>query len=637
MATEAQQPQTEKPLTKVQTKEVIVKEVLGDKSPAKDAAVQKRIEELQEMEPRSMLENIQAARGRVAMEQEGEMVNKDLAEKGNKVAQESIGWNVDTDGKKHLETGEEGRLKDVNERTKDINDYLTTDFDKLSTKQKESAKGDVEKMLRGIPEFDNYLKDLPEKGKSAAISNLLKNPEFRVVVKGIYEGTLNTSEASNNAIKDRVVEANKEFLDRKKESEQKHEEYLGKDANLKNVSEQLKQFEDNTGTGGEKGNLLTERENLLREKPVNEEEIEKRKTEINNIYTIIDDLGRAQTAGIDAEGKYVNNWKEIDSLIEKRQILTDEKETYEAKIDRFNELTSMQDELIDRKTVLSGERDILSREERWAKESEINAENELKVVKDEKAAEEQKFANELKNTFRNSAGEFLEIKAALVEEKNAEIVGEKEATDEFGKKLKNGLNNRWAKDKKIKEGAWPWPGRKERDSKVPNIDQINTDFSLLLKQGPDAVLKAVLTENCGLTEVDGGPTVEEQVNAKMQDKEFVEREGKKVIDQVLSRKFQTGQITGAEAAYISNADWGQGAIQRAIEKNKEIQSAFKNLSEQGVLKGSTPAEWVKEIAKSNKTNSSILTLIFGLLLMPVLGAKALSDSLKESYNSAAAL
>ncbi|MBU3979231.1 hypothetical protein KJ980_01650 [Patescibacteria group bacterium] len=627
------EPQTpEQPITPGQTKEVIVKEVLGDKSPAKDAAVQKRIEELQALEPRSMLEHIQDARVKAATEQEGEKEINDLAKRGEKVAEEGIGWNVDTEGKKHLETGEQGRLKDVNERTKDINDYLTTDFDKLSSKQKESAKGDVEKMLRGIPEFDNFLKDLPEKGKSVAISNLLKNPEFRAVVKGIYEGTLNTSEASNYAIKERVEEANEELLDRKKESEQKHAEYLGKDVKLKDVSEQLKQFEDNTATGGGKGKLLEEREGLLRDRPQNEAEIEKRRVGIVDIDKQVDDLGRAHIASLMTSPNVdVDKFEaEMDELNTKQDRLEKEKSRYEAKIDRIDQLRDKRDDLIDRKGILTGERDILVRDDNDAKSDEIDAQTALDEVKAEKATEEQKFVNELKNTFRDSVGEFVEIKAALVEEKNAEIVGEKEATDEFGKNFKNALNDRGMKDKLIKEGAWPWPGRKTRETKVPDINAINADFSKLLQEGPDGVMKDILTSGiCGLTP--------EQADAKMQDKEFMDRERQRVIDTVIGRKFQTGQITGAEAMYIANSDWGQGAIKRGIEKSKEIQGLFKELSANGTIKGSTPSEWTKELAKSNKTNSSILTLLFSLMLLPVLGVKALGDTLKESYNSSTAL
>ncbi len=624
------EPQTpEQPITPGQTKEVIVKEVLGDKSPAKDAAVQKRIEELQALEPRSMLEHIQDARVKAATEQEGEKEINDLAKRGEKVAEEGIGWNVDTEGKKHLETGEQGRLKDVNERTKDINDYLTTDFDELSLKQKESAKGDVEKMLRGIPEFDNFLKDLPEKGKSAAISNLLKNPEFRAVVKGIYEGTLNTSEASNDAIKVRVEEANEELLDRKKESEQKHAEYLGKDANLKNVSEQLKQFEDNAPADGGKGTLLKYMERLQADKPKNEAEIVKIQTEITEINNQVGDLLTQQNSPW-GEVFNIDNTGELNKLAEKVVILEEKKKKYEAKIDRIDQLKDRRDGLSTKKVDIVREATTLLGEDNDAKTAEIDAQNALDAVKAEKAAEEQKFANELKNTFRNSAGEFLEIKAALVEEKNAEIVGEKEATDEFGKNFKNALNDRGMKDKLIKEGAWPWPGRKTRETKVPDINAINADFSKLLQEGPDGVMKDILTSGiCGLTP--------EQADAKMQDKEFMDRERQKVIDTVLGKKLQTGQITGAEAMYIANSDWGQGAIKRGIEKSKEIQGLFKELSANGMIKGSTPSEWTKELAKSNRTNSSILTLLFSLMLIPVLGAKALSDTLKESYNSSAAL
>lgn len=630
MATEAQQPtqpQTEKPLTPVQTKEVVVRNVLGVESPSKDPNVQKRIEEFQAMEPRSMLESIQDARGRAASEQEGEKENKDLAERGNKVAQESIGWN-EKEGKRTLEMGEQGRLKDVSELTKNINDYLTTDFDKLSSKQKESAKGEVEKMLRVIPEFDNFLKNLPEKGKSVALNNLLKNPELRAVVRGVYEGTLNTSEASNDAIKDRVVEANKELIKAKNESEKKHAEYLGKKVNLDDVSEQLKQFEDNAPADGGKGTLLKYMERLQADKPKNEAEIEKIKDEITDISKRATDLLMEQDSPWGQIFAFDNS-KEVDDLASKVGVLEEKKKKYEAKIDRIQQLKDKRNDISTKKVTLVGDVTTLLGQDNDAKTAEIEAQNALDAVKAEKAAEEQKFVNELKNTFRNSAGEFVEIKAALVGEKNAEIVDEKEATDEFGKKFRKALNDRWSKDKIIKEGAWPIPGRKTRESKVPDIDKINGDLGKLLKEGPDAVLKNILTENCGLSAV--------EADAKMQDKEFVDGEGKKIVDQLLSKKFQTGQITGAEAAYIANADWGQGAIQRAIEKNKEIQSAFKTLSEQGVLKGSTPQEWVKEIAKSNRVNSSILAALFGLLLLPVLGVKALGDSIKESYNSSTAL
>lgn len=637
------EPQAEQPkITPAQETEAKTRVILNEKSPAKDAGVQKRIDKLSEnlvgQGPRSMLESIRAARMEASADNTED--NKALTEKTKHVVENNIGWGADEKGERNLGPEEKGRLKDANERTRDVTDYITKDFDALKPEQKAHILEDAGRMLKSIPEFKNYFDGLTNKGK-LTIDNLVKNPEFRAKVKSVFEGKLdpaNLTIVNNESFKQTVVDANKELQDTITEREKKEKDLLAISVDIKNCDMVLAKFALNGGVDGAKGEFLLKLEQLRADAPKNQAEIDKRQAEITEIDKQMFDL--ALVYGALSTNPNIDHDKfdaEISKLDTKREGLEKEKSGFAAKIEGITKLEEMEKSFKGVKEDLGKKEPNLKTEYEDAMAAEREKNAALVEAKAGKADVEQRFINDINNTFKDAMGAHIQEKAEAVEDEGERIDNENAATDEFGKKLKNGLNNRWTKDKKIKEGVWPWPGRKERDSKVPDIDQINTDFSLLLKQGPDAVLKAVLTENCGITEVDGGPTVEEQVNAKMEDKEFVEREGKKVIDQVLSRKFQTGQITGAEAAYISNADWGQGAIQRAIEKNKEIQSAFKSLSEQGVLKGSTPAEWVKEIAKSNKTNSSIFTLLFSLLLLPVLGAKELSDTLKESYNSAAGL
>ncbi len=614
------QPQEQK-ITQAQTQEAIVRTTLNERTKAPEQGVQKKVDELTkklaEQGPRGMIRSLVEDIDNVS-------VNKEVSdEKTKNVVENTIGWNENEKGEKQLDEGEKARLNDANNRSADVNDYLKKDFEALTPDQKKHILNDTTRMLRGVPAFNNFLEGLPDKGKST-IEGLLRNAEFKGKVKSEFNRILEVAKLNNENIKNSVVDANKELQTAR--SERKILENALKDINkdIKENDNELSKFDLKPETEGGKGESLKKLEQLKKDDPANKSEIQKRQTGITDIDKQIDDLRLEQAGASDEIG--AEKELEIQSLLEKRGVLEKEKSEFATKRKELKELKQQRKDLQEKKQKLDEDKGKRSKEYDEVVIKESNANEVFDQAIGEKAKYEQEFINGINNTFSDSTRDYLREKAGAAEEADRQLGNEIVESDEIKKKFKDAFNSRWVSDAKRKEGKW-LGFRDERDTVVANKKQIAEDFSGLLKGGPAGVMKDILTTNCGMTP--------EEADAKLQDQAFMKEMGDKVTDQVISRKFQTGQITGDEVMQIANSEMGIEAMNRAVAKNKEIGGFLNNASKEGVLKGSTPAEWANQIKASNSTKKDsamtlLLSLIFGVPLAAVFAVKEIGKALETA-------
>lgn len=609
------------PLTSAQKQEAIVRVTINEGSKPKDTAVgahaDKLNKKLKEEGPRGMMRSL-------VDDIDSLSVNKEVPnEKSKKVVENTIGWNKNEKGEKQLDEGEKARLNDANNRIKDVNDYLIKDYGALTTEQKNHIVNDATQLLRSIPAFNNFLEGLPDKGKST-IEGLLRNAEFKAKVSGVLNGTLDKVKLNNEDVNKMVVETNKELETAK--AEKKLMENALKDVN-KNIKEnelELNKFDLNQETEGGKGENLARLEQLQKDDPINKSEIQKRQTDITDINKKIEDLRIKQQeqldAGVEAADVYTDR---ITKLTEQLGVLEKEKGEFAAKRKELRDLKQQRKDLQEKKQKLDQDKTNFARQYEEAVVKALITQTAFEQVSGEKLKYEQEFINEINNTFSESTKDFLREKIRAAENADRRLENETVESDEIKKKFKDAFNSRWVSDAKRKEGKW-LGFREERDTVVANKKQIAEDFSKLLKGGPEGVMKEILMTNCGMSP--------DEADTKLKDQAFVKEMGDKVIDQVISRKFQNGQITGDEVMQIANSEMGMEAMKRAVAKNKEIGRFLNEAAEEGVLKGSTPAEWARQIRESNSTKKDtiltlLLSLIFGVPLLAVFAGKEIKKAL----------
>lgn len=146
-----------------------------------------------------------------------------------------------------------------------------------------------------------------------------------------------------------------------------------------------------------------------------------------------------------------------------------------------------------------------------------------------------------------------------------------------------------------------------------NKHSIDNAYQTLIRQGPDSYIKSQLEDvikndvkkELGLFGKSKLHPEEEAIVKREADKRLEEAQktyGVKVAKDILGYKINTGGISETEANMIMTTDWGQEAIDKALEKNQEKKALIDKLKNQGALRKDIP--WLKIL---------ILLFIFGAI------------------------
>jgi hypothetical protein len=166
--------------------------------------------------------------------------------------------------------------------------------------------------------------------------------------------------------------------------------------------------------------------------------------------------------------------------------------------------------------------------------------------------------------------------------------------ENFTKKVNEGLahqleNIRWRKRvQRRRKGIFGF-FRKKREDLAANTMQINQDASLLFRRGPEELLQRVL-RGVRVKGEGGFPRslTSEQINKMMEDKDFVEKWGSEVAQQVMARKSMYAGYTPTEVHYFLNTKWGKEAMRKAMDENEDFRTVINHLSDQGIVNFDSP-------------------------------------------------
>lgn len=612
---EVQQPENKAPvITEAQKQEATARVALGVTTKA-EAPVQERVDSLSkallERGPGGMLRTIigtdTAEKQMInAIDKAGE---KDLSdERIKQVSENSFGWGTDGEGKKILSAEEQGRLDDANKRIGEVNEYLMKDFDGLTPDQKRRMLNDVGRMIRSIPALNNLLERMPDKGKST-IEELLRNGEFKDLVKNKFKGTLDKNEKDNKDTKDRVVEEDKKVKEAEEKRAEKEKALKEVTRDITSVNKELEKFALETGKG-EKGELLAKMEQLQKEDKVNKSEIGKRQTEITDLDKRIEDLRLEQAGGSDEIG--VDKELEIQGLLDRRGILEKEKSEFVAKRKELTDLRKQKKDLETNKIKLDAEKSKLSTEY----DDAVTKVSEAKEIFDqeinEKKNDEQNFINEINRTISDSTADYLKNKINSIDEVQVQQAIELDKETKKGEAAE-GVAEHFEK-------KWAQKGAYDKRGIFTSEGTVRADFDRFVQGGLEGLFN---------------PPTDEQ-KAILENPALKEKYEKQLGESLLLKRLRSGKLSKDDVYRLVDAKWMGGIpaerlkhMTDMIENHKGLQDMVKTNQKAGYFDSEF---WTKLKNADNAAGVAavIAAMLAGLLISPLGAGIAITEVAKDA-------
>lgn len=514
-------------------------------------------------------------------------------DRGEKKAltEKNIGIDRNADGSKKR-TGEVKRRFEQAEKYRKLSeDILEKGYDNLDATQKSEANKLVESAVNAWPEGAVLLSSVPN--KADVIETILRNPDYVTKLRSVFEQATNPS----TTIEDVASDLKAKLEEAKAKEAAKKAEIARSNGEKGLIDAQLEQFEDRTSTGGAKGTRLTELEDLQRELPTLTKDLTGKQDQFEETKDRIRDLENIRTAAMMRGGDTtVLDGELTGKRNDKRKLQTEINEINE-KVGRKNSLEEERNGLRQRRQQLEVERNRLDEEMRALTQERVRAQGEFASEKLTRDAAEQDFVDGLTNAVSEATMQYLEGKIQTAEQAQQQLLQEEIAKtgDPDERIILNALDTRYDKRKNV---VGRFGGR--RQIIEYNKRTIEGDFSTLVtKGGPREIARAMLIEG-GLSPA--------EADLKVSDPEFMAKMGPTIVEKLVRRKVQTGKISEVDARVIVESDWGQGAIEAALQKNTELKGTLEKLKEQGALQGGL-VDWIRN--RGPKGLLALLALLFG--------------------------
>lgn len=275
-----------------------------------------------------------------------------------------------------------------------------------------------------------------------------------------------------------------------------------------------------------------------------------------------------------------------------------------------------------------------NREKKLAKDkAEVELSRRKKTLADAtalRASMEQDLVDNLENVFESATGEWVNDQIEKAEEElKVQLEKLRETTtDNTEKEMYNALAERWKGPARTRTKGLI----NRRTETYRPIDKAVTDadYATLIASGPDALAKNILASRTN--PATGVLFTTTEIDALIQNKEFMGKMQDEMVIQLLTRKRLTGGFNKEDIFNIEQTQWGKGMIDRAIsnvDKYKEtIEKAF------GAGAMSQPG-FREKFAKFAKNNPGWLLLLLGAGSLVAFGALPIAGAAVAAGSTAA--
>jgi len=545
--------------------------------------------------------------------------------KAQHVIERNIAGERNPDGTTKRSAEQQRRFEEANKWNNLTQALIEKGIDGVSAEQRKMAIEQVrDNLQRLIPEAEKLWWGLSAEQINDEISRLLKDTDFVAKVRELHGAR--TGESSPITIDLAAIKAKFEAAKTKKD--QTDRDLAQNNGERENVTAQLEQFEDRTTTGGRKGIKLEELEKLEEEAPdliARQEEIQ---GTLDGAQARIRDLENTQLA-LAIKGKAL---PELDAQLSQKRAEVDSYRkgisTVRTRLARREALQREKAELQERKGQLERQRIDHENAASEATREHSLAQADLDSISLERTQAEEEFVAGLKNILRDATFEYLTDKISTGEQTSLTMLDEEiaQTQDKAEKAFLSGVKGRYV-GKPHKEKVGGIFGRGGKEVWVPGLPRaevIDADYQKYLESGNPMPLLRSLLESGRDPTTGERLLIEAQVEAKLADKEFVQKWGTRAIEEMLRARLKSGEITENEAKIIVDHEWGAAAIQEAIRKNPAASEQLEELKAQTGEKDER-----KLLAKlSGKSLLMLLLMILGSAVVSIVGGLNVKEALR---------
>ncbi len=286
--------------------------------------------------------------------------------------------------------------------------------------------------------------------------------------------------------------------------------------------------------------------------------------------------------------------EDLEALQEQLNIARENAAKAQAEIDELQRLEAREKELIEDQTRLKSDEEAKDLAHKTAQIETAKRTRQLgDAIKLRQSQEEdiaRAFEGILPKAVTELLGDQITDVAAKVDDEMVKAADEAKTADQ--KAIYTLMDATW--NREVSGIRRLWKGRREINS-----DVVVSDYSLLLKGGPEAVVRKLL----GSRYV--GPGASADLDSLLKDGSLVEAVGKDVVKNLLAKKFLSSGIDSVDVDIIGSSQWGEGMIEAAIAHKDVLAGNLAKLQEAGLLDRGG-------IMQRLRKNPSWLLLLLGL-------------------------
>jgi hypothetical protein len=542
---------------------------------------------------------------------------------------EEIGASIDRDPVTHIKirTPEElSRFNDFTTLAEHNRDFAENGYDRMDPARKPEFKTSLESAILSNPALSAEYNSLPPAEQQARLERILKDPKVASSLKEVMGEVLVHKITMGN---DQIQDFKEDVKDKETKSTAVGGELTVLKAQVAALETAWKDFDASTVPPGYKAEDI--RKGLLARDAVRAE-LNTWKTNLTRLESELGNLENQKIAMVGAKYKMADI-KIVEGQISAKKADVDharvEADSRQAKLDSLKELQAEETDLKEKKAAAEEKQRLKAVEAKTAEQALAKAKRLLGTSELARADQEDILVNGMKTAATEAARRYLIKEAELNQTAygNLSVEENKKTGNMHEAPLLRALETQYqGSETTRKVGVVGF----RRDEVVRPIDKnrVEVDFSMLmskdLDKGPEGVLQKLYQSQ--VNPATSAPYTFDEVKALLADKSkdsLYKKMESEMVKQLLERKLHVSRPSANDIHIIVSSSWGQGMIDKAIDKNTEWRSMMERVNGVGAL--SKPGFKGRFIQKAEQNPM----LLYSILGIPLLLAGAAGMSAKD--------